>query len=176
MVRDNYYPALARSINVRNTRLLSQALRTNQRRFTVLGFYLDFKAKTQNEARAYLPNLSDPQTHYSSMCPVEALRDLAKKGCLSKRKFKKGFKVGAVLKAYLKSLTADSLKKISPHTLRIGGRTWYISHGMDRQFVDYLGTWVSPDASARYYRENPAAIIGKLIDFYASLRHPREMY
>ena len=47
MVRDNEHPALVRSINASNTKLLSRALQVNQRRFKVLGFYLDFKAKTQ---------------------------------------------------------------------------------------------------------------------------------
>ena len=73
-------------------------------------------------------------------------------------------------------MTGDALKKFSPHTLRIGGRTWYISQGMDRQFVDYLGTWVSPEASARYYRENPVAVIRKVREFYAGLKHPRDLF
>ena len=60
--------------------------------------------------------------------------------------------------------------------VRIGGRTWYISQGMDRQFVDYLGTWASPEASARYYRENPVTVISKVRGFYANLRHPSELY
>ena len=57
------------------------------------------------------------------MCPVQALRHLVQKGCLSKRQFKKGLKLGAELKAYLKTVTGDNVKKFSPHTLRIGGRT-----------------------------------------------------
>ena len=108
------------------------------------------------------------------MCSVEALINLFRKGCLAKRKFKEGFKVGAELSAYLKTLTCGL--KVSPYALRIGGRTWYISQGMDRQFVDYLGTWASPEASARYYRENPVAVIRKVRDFYANLRHPGELY
>ena len=57
------------------------------------------------------------------MCPVQALRNLMKKGCLSKRKFKKGLKVRAELKSYLTTVTGGNIKKFSPHTLRIGGRT-----------------------------------------------------
>ena len=57
------------------------------------------------------------------MCPVQALRNLMLKGCLSKRKFKKGLKVRAELKSYLTTVTGDNIKKFSPHTLRIGGRT-----------------------------------------------------
>ena len=156
------------------TGLFSYALSPNQQRFVVIGFYINFKAKTQLEARAYFPNLVEPYTHYSSMCPVEALRNLVRKGCLSTRRSKKKFKVGAELTEYLKALTGG--QKFSQYALRIGGRTWYITQGMDRQFVDYLGTWVSPEASARYYRENPVAVIRKVSDFYAKVRHPSELY
>ena len=38
--------------------------------------------------------------------------------------------------------------------------------GLDKQFVDYLGTWASLEASARYYRANPAAVIRRLQKFY----------
>ena len=45
--------------------------------------------------------------------------------------------------------------KISPYALRIGGRTWYLTQGLERQLVDFLGTWVSPEASARYLAQKP---------------------
>ena len=75
---------------------------------------------------------------------------------------------GAALKEYIQKL-ASSKNPVSPYALRIGGRTWNITHGMDRQFVDYLGTWKSPEASARYYRERPAAVLKKLTKFYIAL-------
>ena len=43
---------------------------------------------------------------------------------------------------------------------------------MDRQFVDYLGTWKSPKASARYYRERSAAVLKRLIKLYMELGDP----
>ena len=46
---------------------------------------------------------------------------------------------------------------------------------MDRQFVDYLGTWKSPEASARYYRERLAAVLKRLIKFYGSLGDPESL-
>ena len=97
------------------------------------------------------------------------------KGIFTKSKFRKALGSSAVLKSYVKSLTAEDLV-LSPHALRIGGRTWYITQGMDRQFVDYLGTWISPEASARYYRESPAAVLRMLQNFYMNLPPPSELY
>ena len=59
---------------------------------------------------------------------------------------------------------------IAPYSLRIGGRTWLLTNGVDRQFADYLGTWASPDASARYYRENPEEVLRRLQRFYATVQ------
>ena len=78
---------------------------------------------------------------------------------------------GAALKAYLKKLV-KSKGTVSAYALRIGGRTWSLTHGMDRQFVDYLGTWKSPEASARYYRERPGAVLKRITRFYANLGSP----
>ena len=57
---------------------------------------------------------------------------------------------------------------IAPYALRIGGRTWLLAEGMDRQFVDFPGTWKSPEASARYYRAAPASVLASLRRFYFS--------
>ena len=57
-----------------------------------------------------------------------------------------------------------------------GGRTWKLSNGMDRQLVDFLGTWKSPEASARYFRGNPSAILRMVRKFYLTcdpFRAPR---
>ena len=88
--------------------------------------------------------------------------------------FLKSIRKGAPLKTYLQQLVS-SKTPVSPYAFNIGGRTWNITHGMDRQFVDYLGTWKSPEASARYYRERPAAVLKKLIKFYASLGDPESL-
>ena len=60
-------------------------------------------------------------------------------------------------------------KYIAPYALRIGGRTWYLSKGMDRQLVDFLGTWKTPEASARYYRATSHMVIRTMRDFYYSV-------
>ena len=105
------------------------------------------------------------------MCPVKALEELALKGQLADEYLKR---MGAKQKMmkFLQVVTGSG-KPVSLYALRIGGRTWNISQGLDRQFVDYLGTWKSPEVSARYYREEPAAVLLKIKKFYLSLPEPK---
>ena len=74
VVKDHSSPRHSFLVPARDTRLFALVLRPSQAQFTVFGFVLDFKSKTQLNARAYFPNMSDPRGHYSRMCPVEALR------------------------------------------------------------------------------------------------------
>ena len=135
----------------------------------VLGFYIKFKSKTMNCARAYFPNLSSPKSYYAAMCPVKKIMDLIG------REYLRGTFLKDISSAYLAKYLQDvssSLDRVPLYALRIGGRTWNISQGLDRQFVDYLGTWKSPEASARYYRAEPAVVLRKVRSFYFNLRKP----
>ena len=80
VVKDKYSPAFSSHISATDARVLHHALRLDQQRYTPIGFYIRFRAKTQEDARAYFPNLKVPATHYSNMCPVDALRILVSKG------------------------------------------------------------------------------------------------
>ena len=135
-----------------------------QERSTLLGFYISFASKTMADAKAYYPNLSSPHGPYSNMCPVNALLALMRKQA-AKKGFLAALGRGSNMEKYLQNIT-NSPTPISPYALRIGGRTWYLTRGLDRQFVDYLGTWVSPDASATYFRARPAAVLNMLRRFY----------
>ena len=134
----------------------------------ILGFFITFKSKTMDQARAYFPTLSNVanQTEFALICPLLALTDIThrgwmKKGLLKQLNKKKRFT------EYLQHLTGLQ-NYIAPYALRIGGRTWLLSKGMDRQLVDYLGTWKSPEASARYFRAAPHAVLVLLQRFYFS--------
>ena len=139
-----------------------------------MGVCITFPSKTQARATAYFPNLSQPSCSYSPMCPLAELLNVFNKGWLTSG-FLKLYGKGDSLKNYLKTLTTNSTP-VSPYALRIGGRTWYITQGMDRQFVDYFGNWKSPEASARYYREKPKAVLWKIRRFYDGLPRPSEIY
>ena len=104
----------------------------------MLGFYVTFKSKTMPVARAYFPNLHSSCSALSVMCPLSMLLAVAEMDWIHPNFLKRSGR-GDTLGKYLK-LLATSEDPVSPYALRIGGRTWYISHGMDRQFCDYLGT------------------------------------
>ena len=116
-----------------------------------LGFYVTFKSKTMEQARAHFPNLAALSPAYKELCPFRLLKNIGQKGWIVSG-FLDVIGRGAALKDYLQKLIGSKVP-VSPYALRIGGRTWNIIHGVGKQFVDYLGTWKSPEASARYYRE-----------------------
>ena len=130
----------------------------------ILGFYISFISKTMTEAKAYYPRLSSPAWTNMVMCPVAALLTLYEKQAITNG-FLATLGRGASLEKYLQRLT-ENTTAVSPYALRIGGRTWYLSQGLDRQFVDYLGTWASPEASARYFRAQPSTVLKMLRRFY----------
>ena len=133
----------------------------------ILGFFIEFQSKTMNKARAHFPCLAASRT-FRTMCPVRHLLKIPDKRWVKKGFLKKSGR-GSVLSKYLQAL-ASTTEKVAPYALRIGGRTWYLSKGMDRQFVDYLGTWKSPEASARYYRASPATVMRRLTRFYMNIQ------
>ena len=117
-------------------------------------------------ARAYLPSLSSLRynTALVSICPVRALIDITNRG-LVKGRFCVAITKRKSLSHYLQEI-CGSTSPVAPYALRIGGRTWKISNGCDRQFVDFLGRWKSPEASARYFRGNPRAVLLMVREFY----------
>ena len=141
--------------------------RNNTGKQAVLGFYITFTSKTQRHAKAYFPNISELKGNLAKICPIAALFDLH-----ASRLIRDGFLSnlgrGSPLCNYLQEITGNT-SSISPYSLRIRGRTWYITMGLDRQFVDYLGTWASPESSARYYRARPAAALVKSRQLYVIL-------
>ena len=139
----------------------------------ILRFYIKFKSKTMTNARAYFPNLGTESDLYKPLCPLRMLIDVGKRDWVSPGFLEKVGR-GAILREYLQRLVT-SKTPVSPYALRIGGRTWNLTHGMDRQFVDYLGTWKSPEASARYYRERPGAVLRRITRFYFSLGDPARL-
>ena len=84
---------------------------------------------------------------------------------IAEKGFLHGLNKKKKLTCYLQGITGLQ-QYIAPYALRIGGRTWLLANGMDRQFVDFLGTWSSPEASARYYRAAPQVVLRSLQRFY----------
>ena len=166
VVREADSRQFARMIKEHNIYALRVALTSTQTRYKLLGFVIRFRSKTQLEAVIYYLNLA--HTFYNAICPVDALKMVISRGYFKRTKFMSSIGKGPMLNSYLKQVTCDD-RTVSPHALRIGGRTWYISQGLDKQFVDFLGTWACPEASARYYRASPDAVLRRLQQFYAQL-------
>ena len=157
-----------------NKRRFKAALMEARVRGGILGFYINFQSKTMMNAQAYLPSLCSRSgnTLLTVMCPVKALIGITNQGLVSGFFLKKST-TSAKLSSYLK-LIAGSSTTVAPYALRIGGRTWKISQGMDRHMVNFLGTWKSPDASARYFRGNPRAVLLIARKFYLANDPTRE--
>ena len=132
----------------------------------VLGFFITFQSKTMTRALAYFPNLSNTSCTLSDMCPYRFLLEAARRNWI-RTGFLKTQGRGQPIRKYIQLLTS-SKDPVSAYSLRIGGRTWYLSQDMESEFVDYLGTWKIPKASARYYRASPAAVLKKLRKFYCT--------
>ena len=132
----------------------------------ILGFYINFWSKTMHDARAYFPTLSDAdmQMECSLICPALALTDILRR-VLMKKKVLKSLNKQKRLTLYLQYITCLD-QYIAPYALRVGGRTWLLTQGIDRQLEDLLETWKSPESSARYYRASPQSVISSLRRFY----------
>ena len=137
----------------------------------IWGFYITFRSKTMPFARAYYPSLCSLETNsrFSAICPVKALIQVAEHGMV-KDSFMKEINRGKKFAKYFQYISTTPAEAFVPYALRIGGRTWLLSKGMDKQFCDFLGTWKSPEASARYYRAAPCAVLKQLRRFYFNVR------
>ena len=106
----------------------------------ILGFYITFDSKTMRKARAYLPSLCSRErlTELEAMCPMRALTRVSGLNLVKKAFLKKVMRRGKEFTRYL-SYISDVKDEYAPYALRIGGRTWFLNRGLDRQFCDFLG-------------------------------------
>ena len=60
-------------------------------------------------------------------------------------------------------------KNVKPHSLRIGGHTYYTLYGLNSNFRDYLARRKVKSATQTYYRADPALTIFQLRKFYETV-------
>ena len=70
-----------------------------------------------------------------------------------------------VLIKNMKDLTCIE-KNVKPHSLRIGGHTYYTVYGLDPSFRDYLARRKVKESTQTYYRASPHLTIYKLRQFF----------
>ena len=148
----------------------------------LLGFVFTFSPKyTSSDGRvtsAYFCHICDVVPRLAIHCPACALVALLRRGLLcfpSRPVFDPNFFSPAALTSYLHLLSNrhlnDSPYHFKPHSLRIGGHTFYTMKGMSADLRDFLARRVINRCSLRYFRASPVGILQALRAFYASL-HP----
>ena len=149
----------------------------------LLGFVFTFSPKyTSSDGRvtsAYFCHICDVVPRLAVHCPACALLALLRRGLLgfpSRPVFDPNLFSPAALTSYLHLLSNrhlnDSPYHFKPHSLRIGGHTFYTMKGMSADLRDFLARRVINRCSLRYFRASPVGILQALRAFYASL-HPR---
>ena len=130
----------------------------------VVGFYFTFDDKFHPAARAYYCKVADLHRRLKIICPLRHLFTIMKvttEDCFFP----------------LSEVTRDSLtlnmrgiscieKNVKPHSLRIGGHTYYTVYGLDKDFRDYLARRKVNTSTQTYYRASPRLNIFKLRQFF----------
>ena len=130
----------------------------------VLGFYFTFDDKYHPGARAYLCKLADLSRRLSLICPVNHLSivlEVSQKGLF----FPPKEISRPVLTKDMKGIACIE-KFVKPHSLRIGGHTYYTVYSLDSDFRDYLARRKVKGATQTYYRASPALNLYKLREFF----------
>ena len=135
----------------------------------IMGFYFHFAAKFHPHGRAYYCKLDDLTTPWGELCPLRTLTALSQNGLLSsKRLFDKRLLTSGSLGSYMQYI-ANTRRPFTPHSLRIGGHTFYSIQNMHGDFVQFLGRRSINRASQLYYRASAADNINRLRLFFKNI-------
>ena len=103
------------------------------------GFYFTFSSKYHPNARAYYCSLKTFQAPWATLCPVTILQHLGINGLLfSGPLFPNSLMSSKALGSYMTFL-AQTSRIFTPHSLRIGGHTFFSVQNMHEDFVLFLG-------------------------------------
>ena len=135
----------------------------------IVGFYFYFKAKFYPNGRAYYCKLEDFNNPWGRLCPLTILIELSRNGLLcSKKLFDTKILTSKRLGAYMQYV-ARSTTPFTPHSLKIGGHTFYSIQNMHGDFVQFLGRRSINRASQLYYRACAADNISRLRLFFGNI-------
>ena len=138
-----------------------------------VGFYFQFSDKYHPLAHAFFCKLTDISGFWAQFCPVMILLQLARWKILSGSFFPKNTIKSEILSNYLRFVARRSTlgkRKFTPHSLRIGGHTFYSIKNLDPDFVHFLGRRAISRACQLYYRANAYDNIVRLDMFFQSIR------
>ena len=138
-----------------------------------IGFYFTFSAKYHPVAHAFFCKLSVISTPLSRYCPVKILLQLARRKLLTNNIFPKRLISTPVLSDYLRFIARNSKslgsRKFTPHSLRIGGHTFFTMKNMNADFVHFLGRRAISRVCQLYYRASAYDNIIRLYIFFRSV-------
>ena len=143
-----------------NHTIIQQLLVSNR----LIGFYFTFQDKFHPGARAYFCKVGDLNRRLRLICPLEHLIKLSQVS-VGDRFFPESELTRASLTKSMRDL-ACIIKNVKPHSLRIGGHTYYTVYGLDSDFRDYLARRKVKNSTMTYYRASPHLTIYKLRQFF----------
>ena len=126
----------------------------------ILVLYFTFDDKFHPGGRVYYYKVADLNRQLSLVCPLQHLSiimKIAQDGVF----FPPNEITRPVLTKNMKSIACIQ-KNVKPHSLRIGGHTYYTVYGLDSDFRDYLARRKVKGATQTYYRPSPALTIYQL--------------
>ena len=139
-----------------------------------IGFYFQFADKYHPVAHAFFCKLSNVSDFWARFCPLRALCQIANSGLLGDVILPQSKVSSSSLSDYLRSMShkrpALGGSKYMPHSLRIGGHTFYSIKNMDSDFVHFLGSRAISKACQLYYRACADDNIVRLRMFFWSIR------
>ena len=141
-------------------------LSTYTSQYDISGFYFRLRTKFHTFARAYYCTLSDLPLPWSIFCPVQILVELGRHQLLCRGQIFPPKTLSARALGLYMNYVANSSASFSPHSLRIGGHTFYSVHNMHEDFVHYLGRRKINRASQLYYRARATDNILRLSQFF----------
>ena len=130
----------------------------------VVGFYFIFDDKFHPGARAYYCKVGDLHRNLKPLCPIGQLLNIIQISQIDMF-FPKSEVSRAILTKNMKSLACIE-KNVEPHSLRIGGHTYYTVYGLDAEFREYLARRKVKKSTQVYYRASPYLTIYKLRQFF----------
>ena len=117
----------------------------------LLGFYFDVSDKFHPAGRVYLAKIADTTPAWKQFCQLRALRRLWVHGLLTQTTFAKHNLVESEVVAAMRFVDGNR-RHFQTQSLRIGGHTFLVAHGLPEDFVNFLGRRKIKKASQLYYR------------------------
>ena len=137
------------------------------------GFYFRFADKYHPVAYAFFCKLDRVSEFWSEFCPVRALLMIARNGFLNDNIFPPKIVTTKNLGNYMRFVgrarRLGSAHQFTPHSLRIGGHTFFAVKDMDPDFLHFLGRRAISRVCQLYYRANARDNITRLKLFFERL-------